>query len=76
MSGIPLIKRPLRMEHRHQSAPLVSHSVALKPKDLDQASLSANSGMRTGWPERESATDMSALIPLMLDSTLCSEIAG
>lgn len=73
MSGIPLIKRPLRMVHRHQRG---THSVALKPKDPDQASLSANSGMRTGWPERESAMDMSALIPLMLDSTLCSEIAG
>lgn len=32
--------------------------------------------MRTGLPEGESASEMSALIPLMLDSTLHWEIAS
>lgn len=50
--------------------------VTFEPKDPDQALIICQRGMRTGWPERESASEMSSLIPLMLDSTLRSETAS
>lgn len=59
------------MEQRPEERPVTS-----KPKDPDQAFIIGQPGVRAGWPERESALEMSALIPLMLDSTLRCEIAS